>query len=251
METLAITQARYGSSRLPAKILKKIHEQTLLEIHIQRILKSQEITKLIVATTIEPESENIATIANKIGVSAFKGSIDDVLERFYFAAKLYNPKYVVRLTSDCPLIDARVIDEVVKILKTDKYDYVATGIEPTFPDGISIEAFTFKALEKAYLEAEKKSDREHVTPYIWRNSTLKRGNIFKSYCLKHKEDFSRFRLTVDELEDFELIELLIQKLGTDRKWEEYIHYIQQNPELFQINSKYSRNEGYKKSLLND
>lgn len=251
MKTIVITQARYGSSRLPAKILKMVNGETLLEVHVERILKSKEVSKLIIATTQEPESDKIVQIANQMKVDSFKGSLDDVLERFYFAAKLHTPDYVVRLTSDCPLVDARVIDEVVKILKTNKYDYVSTGLEPTFPDGISIEAFTFQALERAYLEAEKKSDREHVTSYIWRNSTMKGENLFKSYCVKNDTNYSKYRLTVDEQEDFELIKLLIQKLGKDRQWEDYISFIEKNPEVFNINSKYLRNEGYAKSLLSD
>ena len=252
MEVIAITQARYGSSRLPAKILKEINGKSLLRIHLQRVLKSKTISKLLVATTTEPQSKLIIEEANKVNVECYKGNLDDVLERFYFAAKPFTPNFVVRLTSDCPLNDPKVIDDVVTILQEGKYDYVATGLNPiyTFPDGISVEAFTFKALEQAYYEASLKSEREHVTPYIRKNSSLN-GGKFKLYNHINNKDYSHFRLTVDEAEDFELIKILVSELGDDRDWIDYVTYIEQHPELFNLNNKYDRNEGYKKSILND
>lgn len=251
MKILAITQARYGSTRLPAKILKAVNGQTLLEIHLRRILQSELISELKVATTREPGAEYILQIAEKLGVKTYQGSIDDVLERFYETAAPEHPDYVVRLTSDSPLVDAKVIDKVLEVLIEGKYDYVSTGLTPTYPDGISIEAFTMTALEKAYREAQLKSEREHVTPYIWKNSTWKGGSLFKSFCVQHDVDYSRFRLTVDEQADYDMIKNLIEKLGTDKEWEDYVDYLITHPEVSQINSIYSRNEGYEKSLKED
>ena len=113
MKILAITQARIGSTRLPEKILKTINGESILEIHIKRILKSKRITKLKIATTTEPGSEKIVSIANRLGIEVFKGSVNNVLERFYFTAQSENPDWIVRLTSDCPLIDPEVIDNVI------------------------------------------------------------------------------------------------------------------------------------------
>lgn len=251
MKVLAITQARVGSTRLPGKVLKIIGGKTLLEIHLGRILQSKLINKLKVATTIEPEATKIIAIADKLGVESFRGSVDDVLERFYLTAWPEKPDYVVRLTSDCPLIDSMEIDKVIEKCITGQYDYVSNTLEPTFPDGMDVEVFKFSALKKAYQEAILKSDHEHVTPYIWRNSSFKGGNIFKSFNIRYQEDFSKYRLTVDTQEDFSLIESLITSLGFDRSWQDYVVYLKQNSELLSINSKHERNEGYQKSLKKD
>lgn len=251
MKILAITQARLGSTRLPKKILKTINGKTLLELHLRRILKSKKITQLKVATTTERGSDKIVAIANKLGVKSFKGSVDDVLERFYLAALPENPDYILRLTSDCPLIDPYEIDRVISKCIDGKYDYVANSFEPTFPDGMDVEIFTFSALKKAYQKAKLKSDREHVTPYIRRNSSVEGGKIFKSFDVKYNEDFSKYRLTVDTQDDFNLIEKLIINLGGDKKWLDYVNYLNENPELINFNAYIKRNEGYQKSLRED
>ena len=251
MNIIAVTQARYGSTRLPAKVLKEVNGKTLLQIHLERILKSELISSLVVATTDEDGSSAIIDIANRIGLRSYKGSINDVLERFYFAVKDEAPDYVVRVTSDCPLIDPIVIDAVVKCCLDTNADYVSNTLNPTFPDGVDVEIFKFSALQKAYFNATLKSDREHVTPYIWRNSTVKGGEIFTSVNYANGEDLSKYRITVDTQEDFEVIASLIKELGTDKTWLEYINYLEMHPEIKELNSNHTRNEGYAKSLLND
>ena len=166
MKVLAITQARYGSTRLPAKILKEVGGQTLLEIHLRRILQAKTISALKIATTPEEGSRYIVDVANKVGVGYHKGSVEDVLSRFYETAAPEKPDYVIRLTSDCPLIDPQVIDEVVNFAVAHDYDYVRTDPK-SFPDGLDTEVMRFSALERACKEANLTSEREHVTPYIW------------------------------------------------------------------------------------
>lgn len=251
MKILAITQARVGSSRLPKKVLKTIKGITLLEIHLSRILQSKRISKLIVATTTETEAKKIVATSKKLGVTSYRGSIHDVLERFYLTALRDKPDYIVRLTSDCPLIDPIEIDKVISKCIQGRYDYVSNNLEPTLPDGMDTEVFKFSALERAYREATLKSDREHVTPYIWRNSSVKGGKIFSSFSVKYHKDFSKYRLTVDTQEDFDLIKKIISHLGTKKGWLDYVDYLNKNPELMNINSKYERNEGYQKSLKED
>ena len=146
MKILAITQARYGSTRLPAKILKEVNGQTLLEIHLRRILQAHSINKLKIATTDEEGSKFIVEIAEKVGVEYHKGSVDDVLSRFYDTAAPEKPDYVVRFTSDCPLIDPIVIDGVIKFCIEGNYDYAAADPN-TFPDGCDTEVMKFSALE--------------------------------------------------------------------------------------------------------
>lgn len=251
MKILAITQARYGSTRLPAKILKEVDGMTLLEIHLRRILQSRLISKLKVATTNEEGAGYIVAVADKLGVECYKGSVDDVLERFYKAAEPECPDYVVRLTSDCPLIDPDVIDAVIQKCLDSGCDYVSNALEPTFPDGLDTEVFRFSALKKAYEEAVLKSEREHVTPYLWKNSTFKGGTIFTSdnYC--NTEDLSAERITVDTPEDFELVRRVIGALGIGRPYMDYINYLREQKNIRAINQQYSRNEGYKKSIQND
>lgn len=248
---IIVTQARVGSTRFPEKILKTIGDKSLLSIHLQRLKKSILADKIIVATTFEEKSYLIKDIAIKEGVDVFQGSTYDVLDRFYQAVKNENAQYIVRVTSDCPLIDAQVIDEVLEVLIHSNYDYLATGLIPSFPDGISIEAFTFASLEKAHNEAELQSEREHVTPYIWKNSTLKGGNLFKSFNYSFLKDYSNYRLTVDTVEDFQVIEFLITNVGLENNWIDYVNYLMNHKEILEINSKYKRNEGYIKSINND
>lgn len=251
MKILAITQARYGSTRLPAKILKEVNGVTLLEIHLRRVLQSKLISKLKIATTTEDGSKFIVQIANKVGIEVYQGSIDDVLDRFYKAASPDKPDYVVRVTSDCPLIDPEVIDKVIGTCIKGGYDYVSNVLDLSYPDGMDVEIFKFSVLEKAWNEAVLKSDHEHVTPYIWRNSTLKGGNLFTSKNVYSDIDYSKERVTVDTIEDFEVIDNLITNLGSNRSYIDYISYLNLHKEIKAINRHYSRNEGYDKSLLND
>lgn len=251
MKIVAITQARYGSTRLPAKVLKEVNGLSLLEIHVKRILKSELISKLIIATTKEPGAEHILAIAKKAQVPVFQGSTEDVLDRFYQAALPEQPDYVVRVTSDCPLIDPVEIDRVIRACVSSGADYVSNTLIPTFPDGVDCEVFKFEALEKAFLEATLKSDREHVTPYIWRNSSVKGGSIFKSGSIENPEDYSAYRITVDTQEDFEVIKQLLEALGPDKSWKEYIDYLDRHEKIKELNGHHTRNEGYQKSLLND
>lgn len=251
MKILAITQARIGSTRLHEKILKTINGESLLEIHLKRIQKSKLITKLKVATTTEPNVEKILVIATKLGIELHKGSVDNVLERFYETAAPEKPNWVVRLTSDCPLIDPVEIDKVIQLAVDNDLDYVSNTLRPTFPDGLDTEVFKFSVLVQALKEAKLKSELEHVTPYIWKNSSFKGGTLFKSDCVMCHDDYSKIRLTVDTIEDFLVIEKLVNYLGTDKPWIDYVKKLQEHPEIKKINEQFSRNEGYEKSINND
>lgn len=251
MNVLAITQARYGSTRLPAKILKEVNGITLLEIHLRRILQSKMITKLKVATTDEEGSKYIIDIANKVGVEYHQGSVDDVLDRFYQTALPEKPDYVVRVTSDCPLIDPDIIDQTIKICIDGDYDYASNTLIPTYPDGMDVEVFKFSALETAWRDAKLLSEHEHVTPYIKNNSTVMGGNLFKSYNVVNDVDLSALRITVDEQRDFEVIKALIENVGIDKHCNDYVAFLESHKDVMEINASIMRNEGYAKSLAND
>lgn len=248
MDVLAITQARTGSTRFPNKILKTIKGKSLLEIHLKRILKSKKISKLVVATTTKEEDKIISEIAYKVGVESFKGSEHDVLDRYYNTAKKYNPKWIVRLTSDCPLIDARLIDQVIKKAQSENLDYCSNTLIEAYPDGQDIEVFKFKSLEIAWSKAKSISDREHVTPYIKNNSSYLHGEIFKSNNFPSNKNYNKVRLTVDEQEDFKVIELLINKLGIDSRWIDYTNEYLKNNYISSLNKNIKRNEGFRKSF---
>ena len=250
MKVLAITQARTGSTRLPNKVLKKVGGITLLEMHVTRILKSKRIDKLVIATTDLEKDGVLSEIASELGVDCFRGSEENVLDRFYQVAVMNKPEWVVRLTSDCPLIDPKLIDEVISKAIEKNVDYCSNTINPTFPDGVDVEVFKFSVLEKAWKKAELNSDKEHVTPYILRNSSSEGEKLFTSFIFENKEDYGKVRLTVDESSDFEVINLLVGSLGIDKGWKEYAdHYILTDTK--ELNSSILRNEGYTKSLENE
>lgn len=251
MKIIAITQARISSSRLPKKVLMTVNGMSLLKIHLNRIRCSKKIDNLIVATTFEQDSDQIINIAKENGASYFQGSTENVLERFYFAAKPYNPDYVVRVTSDCPLIDSEVIDSIIEKCIDENLDYCSNTMDPSFPDGCDAEVFRFSVLEQAYLKANLLSEKEHVTPYIWKNSTFLGGSYFKSANYYNKDNYSKYRITVDEIVDFELISRLIEKIGFHSSWIEYIKVIEKEKELFNLNAEFKRNEGFQKSMKKD
>lgn len=251
MKVLAITQARIGSKRLPNKILKKIQGKTLLEIHLSRILQAKKIDQIKIATTTEVDSQKIIDIAEKMGVGVYQGSLDNVLERFYMAARSEEADWIVRLTSDCPLIDPNEIDKVIDFTIANGLDYGSNTLHPTLPDGMDVEVFKFSALEKAYQEAGLKSELEHVTPYIRKNSSYHGNSLFRSGNIENDKDYSEYRITVDTEEDFEVIAKLIDLLGIEKSWQDYVNALDNHPKIKEINNKYSRNEGYTDSITND
>jgi spore coat polysaccharide biosynthesis protein SpsF len=241
VKVIGVTQARVGSTRLPNKVLLKINDKTLLEYHLDRLTKSAEVNKWIVATTNEQGSDEIVKISNKFHISAFKGDTDNVLNRFYEAVKNENPDYIVRVTSDCPLIDSTLIDKVISHAIKNSLDYCRTS--DCYPDGFDVEVFKFSELQFANFNAKLLSDKEHVTPFIIRRALEKEQKI----DFDCNSDYNKIRLTVDEKEDFNSIQTIINKLGSNKSWIEYTQYIINNVNLFN-NQSIIRNEGYINSL---
>ena len=247
MEVIIITQARVGSTRLPGKVLKKINNQSLLQIHLSRLKKSKLASKIIVATTFEEGVEQIVEIGKVMSVDVFQGSTDDVLDRFFQSVKEYAPDYVVRVTSDCPLIDANLIDQVIDLTINNELDYAANILKELYPDGQDVEVVSFNTLKRAWEEAKLQSDREHVTPYIRRNTDFMGGELFKAQNLDCIKNYNQIRMTVDEQADFDAMETLINDLGLNETWETYTQHILKHPDRFK-NQSIFRNEGYLKSL---
>jgi len=250
LKTILITQARTGSTRLPGKVLLKINGTELLKIHLDRLSLCKSVDKIIVATTINDEDNAISSLCKQWNVLYSKGSENDVLDRYYQAAKDHQPKWVIRVTSDCPLIDPKLVDAVVECAQTNDVDYCSNGLIENFPDGQDVEVFKFSALERAWNEAKLKSEREHVTPYLRNHSNVNGGDLFKAVNFPCAYPLNHIRMTVDEGKDFELVKKLVEDLGVGETWLTYTNYMIEN-KLTQINDNIIRNEGLLKSLKND
>ena len=208
MKVVAIIQARMGSTRLPGKVLKNVLNKSLLEYEIERIKRASFIDEIVIATTGNEEDDAIINKCHELSVPYFRGAEEDVLSRYYHAAVDFHADAVVRLTADCPLIDPNVIDKMITTYLTNrKLDYVSNTIERTYPRGMDVEVISKESLFKLHEKALEKSDREHVTSYI-----LKHLNDFRVENVKYKHDFHQLRLTVDTMEDFNLIKRLIEHL---------------------------------------
>ena len=208
---VCIIQARMGSSRLPGKVLKQICGQPMLGWVVKRASRSRLISSIIVATTIDPGDDMIEAFCKSEGIPCFRGSEFDVLDRYYQAAKAQHADIVVRLTADCPFIDAALIDETIEKLLETKADFAANRLPPpyqrTYPIGLDTEVATFKALETAWKLAEKPFEREHVMPYLYDPQ-----NTFKVMVIDADKNYGNQRWTVDTPEDLEFIQASYEKI---------------------------------------
>jgi spore coat polysaccharide biosynthesis protein SpsF len=246
---VAIIQARIGSTRLPGKVLLKLGERTVLEQVIERVAAAGKVNRVIVATTDQPADLEIVKLCEKKGIGVFVGAENDVLDRFYQAAKLYQADHIVRITADCPLIDPAVINEVIEEHLNSKADYTANTIKETYPDGEDVEVFTFDVLKRVWQEARLASEREHVTPYI-----RKHGELFKLISVEYPEDHSAKRWTLDNLEDYKFIKLVYDKLYKRQSlfgMSDVFNLLKDIDEMDAINQHLTRNSGYQKSLQED
>jgi glutamate-1-semialdehyde aminotransferase/spore coat polysaccharide biosynthesis protein SpsF (cytidylyltransferase family) len=239
-KVLAIIQARYNSTRFPGKVVKKINNKTILEILIRRLSRSKHISKIIVACSNNRKDKAIVAICRKLDVNYFIGSENDVLSRFYHAAKKYRGINIVRITADCPLIDPKIVDDVISGFFLNNADYSSNINPPTFPDGLDVEVFKFRVLKEAYINAQKSTEREHVTPFIIDNKK------FKKFNLKNSIDYSKLRLTLDEKEDLILIEKIIKyfKNNLNFSLKNILDLYKNKKKLFLTNAHFVRNEGF-------
>jgi len=248
MKIIAIIQARLGSTRLPGKVLLDLEGRTVLEHVIRRVKSSKLVNNVIVGTTINKDDLEIVKLCADLGINVYCGSEDDVLDRYYQTARLFKADHIVRITSDCPLIDPMVIDEVITLHMREKADYTSNTLKETYPDGEDIEVFTFAALKEAWKRAKLSSEREHVTPFMRKNPAFKLSN------LEYNNDLSHKRWTLDNPEDYDFIKLIYQNIYTknpDFGMEEILEFIDKNPDIEKINRNINRNEGYLKSLKED
>jgi spore coat polysaccharide biosynthesis protein SpsF len=235
--TLAIIQARMSSSRLPGKVLMDIGGQPMLMRVIERVNQAKLINRILVATTSDPTDDTLNQWCENNQVDCFRGSMQDVLDRFYQAARTKNADRVVRITADCPVIDPYLIDSTILACIEQNADFAATRLPPpfhrTYPIGLDVEVSTFAALERAWQEAKTTPEREHVFPYLYDQQ-----GRFKIHILNHEPDYGSSRWTVDTAEDLELIRKIYQRFlpRVDFSWMEILDLMEREPKLMEMNS---------------
>ncbi len=243
MKNAVIVQARMSSSRLPKKVMKKINKVPLIELLLKRLSKAKLIDNIIVAIPSTKDNQKLESHIKLLGFKVFKGSEKDVLSRYYKCAKKFGIKNIIRITADCPLSDPDLIDHLIKEFNSSNLDYASNTMPPSFPDGLDVEIFTFKSLERSFIETKKTFDREHVTSYIRNNHSFRKQNISSS------KNYSFMRWTIDEKDDLKVIKNIFNNFypRTDFSWKDVIKLWQKKPYLFSANKAFDRDSGLKKS----
>jgi len=235
--TVAIIQARMGSSRLPGKVLKDLGGRPMLVWVVERARRARLVDAVVVATTVEPADDPIEALCQERGYACWRGHPYDVLDRYYQAARHYQAEIIVRLTADCPLLDPGLVDATVQALLDQGADFAANRLPPpwhrTYPIGLDTEVCTWEALERAWREAQAPHHREHVMPYLY-----EQPGRFRVVILDAEEDFGHLRWTVDTPEDLEVVRRLLDLLGKrdDFTWRDVLALWQAHPELAAINA---------------
>ena len=239
MTTVAVVQARTRSTRLPNKVLMPISGTPMIGLLLGRLARATLIDRIVVATTSESADDALAAFVESEGHEVYRGSEDDVLGRYFHAASLADADIVVRITADCPLIDPELVDDVVRTMRGGDVDFACNTEPPTYPDGLDVEAFRFSLLEKAFSEAGRPGDREHVTPFMQDLPDVRKVTVM------HTEDLSGERWTVDEPEDMEVVRRVFEHFHprSDFSWSEVLDLRSEHPEYFDGNRHFSRNEG--------
>ena len=243
-----IIQARMGSTRLPGKVLKKLDENnSVLYYVLNQVKHSKLIDKIVIATTTLDEDDVIANYCEEMNVACFRGDSQDVLDRYYKCAKHFSFPNIVRITSDAPLIDPTIIDQVIEKFSNSKYDYVGNTQPRTFPQGTETEVFSFSALEKIWCKSTLPSEREHVTPYFYTHS-----KDFQIFNVKNSKNISNLRWCVDKKNDLDLVRFLVQ--GIESRpilTKDILQFLNNKSNLKELNKDHIVNEGYLKSLQED
>lgn len=250
-KTGIIIQARMGSTRLPNKIMLKLADKPIL-LHVYERCKQSNVDEVIVATTTNKIDDAIENFCIKEKIPFFRGSEEDVLDRYYQCAKKFGLDVIGRVTSDCPLISSEVINEAIKKFNETKADYLTNIALRSFPRGVDVEVFTFEALEKTHSLAKEKHQREHVTPFIYHNPSMFRiENLIAERQLANLKR-PEIRLCIDTKEDYELLTIIFDKLFHENKikLDEVIDFLNDNPLLIEMNQKSEKEHLERSKVLN-
>jgi len=234
MTITAIIQARMGSTRLPGKVLLKVCGKTMLQHLLDRLKRSQRLSAVVVATSIAPQDNAIEAELKRLQTPCFRGSEEDVLARYAGAARQYPADAYVRITADCPLFDAQLLDRMIHRFSESDSDYLANTLERSYPRGLDAEIFTRGALEDANTRAAKGYEREHVTPYI-----IQHPELFRHSSFRGERDFSGYRWTLDTPEDLQLIRAVYETLypgNPDFSTDDVLKLLAERPELAKLNA---------------
>ena len=253
-ENMAFLQARLRSSRLPGKVLMPLAGISVIQIILERLKRSRELDRVVVVTSDSPEDDVLAYRVESCGVTCFRGSEKDVLDRFYQAAVKFSAGHIVRLTGDCPLIDPGIIDDVIRFYHQNRADLVSNQLSDTYPDGLDVSVFSFEALELAWRHSSLPSQREHVTPWIIEKGKSRSHGLSPPLDYPCFQNLSRERWTIDEAADyifFDRLSSLLPVPMAEISWKDVLAVLDRNPHLRKINCHITRNEGYLKSLQED
>ena len=239
MNIVAIIQARMGSTRLPNKVMMRINHSPMIELLLNRLSSSKYIDQIVLATSTNKNNTPLVNHVEGLGYKVFSGNENDVLDRYFHAAKLFEASVVVRVTGDCPLIDSSLVDQVIGGFINSNADYASNREPPTYPDGLDVEVISIKALEEVHKKAKEDFEREHVTPYIINSDT------FKKFYLNNSEDLSAERWTVDAPEDLIVVKNIFNYFHPEINfsWKKIIELKENKPKLFTVNKHLIRNEG--------
>jgi len=249
LNAVAIIQARMGSTRLPGKVLADIYGKPLLKRLIERVRATPGISRVVVATTTESADDVLADWCSAQAVAVYRGSVDDVLDRFWQCAQQHPAEFIVRVTADDPLKDPEVIAQALALCASSpEVDYASNTLQPTYPEGLDIEVVRFRALERAAREAKLPSEREHVMPYVWKNPDR---FVLRGFTMQ--PDLSHWRWTVDKPADLELVRRIFAHFADQPLvgHQAVIAWLNDNPELLAINAGTIRHEGYFKTLATE
>ncbi len=241
---IAVIQARMGSTRLPGKVLLPLLGRPMQDVKIERVQRDKLVDAVVIATSGHPSDQPIHAFAQENDILHVRGAVDDVLDRYYQAGKRLEAEHIVRLTGDCPLSDPNIIDAVIRAHVKEGNDYTSNTQPPTFPDGYDVEVMTFKALQEAWMNANRQSEREHVTSYFRRDLPhVQQGNV------THMRDLSHLRLTVDEAADYEVIKAVYQGLIAETfSVDDVAAFLENHPDIRAQNKHLERNSSFKESL---
>jgi len=239
VKVVALVQARMGSTRLPNKVMKPINGVPMIELLLSRLSKSRRIDEIVLATSVDKRNEPLVEHVRSLGYACEQGSENDVLDRYVQVATKHDADVVVRITGDCPLVDPELVDACIGAFFDSNAEYCSNTNPPTYPDGLDIEVTTLDALQKANRESARQFDHEHVTPYV------RESGAFRLSSFSNQEDLSGSRWTVDEPEDFAVIEKVFDHFypRIDFGWKEVLELENSKPEIFAMNRSIGRNEG--------
>lgn len=250
-KTLAIIQARMGSSRLPNKVMRPLGDKhcVLIGLLLSRLTQSKLIDEIVLATSTNKENNPLCDYVKKLGYQVFRGDENDVLKRFSQAAVKYQGNTIVRITGDSPLIDSEICDKLIEFHRKKNADY--SYLSERFCEGVDCEVITINALLTANDMAIKASEREHVTLYTYNNQSNIKNNCV---MLENSQDDSHYRFTVDNIEDAHLVEHIVNHFGEQieqANTEQIKQYLTNTPNVYALNKNIIRNEGLLKSLATD